>query len=355
MVAEPDRELRIAMTKACRLHGKHDLRVEDVALSDPGPGEVLVRMGAGGICGSDLHYYHDGGFGPIRVREPIILGHEASGTIEAVGPGAGLRVGQKVALNPSRPCLDCAYCAQDLFQHCLNMRFNGSALRIPHEQGFFRERMIVSAAQCLPVPDATLLAHAACAEPLAVCLHALAQAPDLAGRRVLVTGSGPIGVLCVALARRAGAAEIVVTDLHDLPLRVAQQMGATDVINIAHSPERLAPYEADKGVFDVAFECSAAAPALRAAIACTRPRGSIIQLGVAGDLSIPINLLVGKEIRLIGTHRFHGEYAQAVALIVAGAIDVAPMISASLPLEHAREAIEMAGDRTRAVKVQIAF
>ncbi|MDD7973349.1 L-idonate 5-dehydrogenase [Roseinatronobacter sp. HJB301] len=343
------------MTKACRLHGRNDLRIEDVALADPGPGEALVRLGAGGICGSDLHYYHDGGFGPIRVREPIILGHEASGTIEAIGAGVNLTVGQKVALNPSRPCHDCTYCRDGLFQHCLNMRFNGSALRMPHEQGFFRERMVVNAAQCVPVPDTTSLSEAACAEPLAVCLHALGQAPDLAGRRVMVTGAGPIGVLCVALARRAGAAEIVVTDLQDLPLKVARTMGATDGINVADAPEQTARFEADKGYFDVTFECSAAAPALRAAIACTRPRGTVIQLGVAGDLTIPINLLVGKEIRLHGTHRFHQEFLQAVELISTGTIDVTPMISATLPMERAQDAIGLAGDRSRAVKVHITF
>ena len=343
------------MTKACRLYGQHDLRIEDVAVSDPGPGEVLVRLGAGGICGSDLHYYHDGGFGPIRVREPIILGHEAAGTIEALGAGVALRVGQKVALNPSRPCHDCRYCKEALFQHCLNMRFNGSALRLPHEQGFFRERMVLASAQCLPVPDTTDLSEAACAEPLAVCLHALAQAPDLSGRRVLVTGAGPIGVLCVALARRAGAAEIVATDLQELPLRVARKMGATDTINVIRSPEQITRFEADKGYFDVSFECSAAAPALRTAMTCTRPRGTIIQLGVAGDLPVPINMLVGKELRLQGTHRFHGEFAQAVDLIASGAIDVAPMISASLPAERAQDAMDLAADRSRAVKVQITF
>jgi len=343
------------MTKACRLYGQNDLRIETVALVEPGPGEVMVRLGAGGICGSDLHYFQDGGFGPIRVREPIILGHEAAGTIEAVGAGVALAVGQRVALNPSRPCHACLYCDEGLFQHCLAMRFNGSALRMPHEQGFFRERMVLDAAQCVPVADTTSLAAAACAEPLAVCLHALAQAPDLAGRRVMVTGAGPIGALCVALARWSGAAEIVVTDLQDLPLEVARQMGATDGINVATSPQSLTRYEADKGCIDVTFECSAAAPALRTAIVCTRPRGTIIQLGVAGDLSIPINMLVGKEIRFLGTHRFHAEFAQAVTLIASGAIDVTPMISATLPLEHAAQAMTLAGDRRRAVKVQISF
>lgn len=343
------------MTKACRLYGQHDLRIEEVALAEPGPGEVMVRLDAGGICGSDLHYYNDGGFGPIRVREPIILGHEAAGTIEAVGADVPLEVGQAVALNPSRPCHDCTYCREGVFQHCLSMRFNGSALRMPHEQGFFRERMVVRGSQCVPVPDKISLSAAACAEPLAVCLHALQQAPKLAGRRVLVTGAGPIGALCVALARHAGAAEIVATDLYDLPLDVARTMGATAGFNVSKSPGQMSRFEADKGYFDVAFECSAAAPALRSAIACTRPRGTIIQLGVAGDLTIPINLLVGKELRLHGTHRFHAEFAHAVDLIATGAIDVAAMISETLPLERARDALTLASDRSRAVKVQIAF
>lgn len=343
------------MTKACRLHGQHDLQIEDVPLGDPGPGEVLVRLGAGGICGSDLHYYHDGGFGAIRVREPIILGHEAAGTVVRAGAGVDLQPGQKVALNPSRPCRACSYCDDGLFQHCLTMRFNGSALRMPHEQGFFRERMVLDAAQCHPVPPSTSLSAAACAEPLAVCLHALAQAPDLARKRVLVTGSGPIGVLCVALARRAGAAQIVVTDLQDFALQTALAMGADEVINVATSPERLTAFAADKGCFDVSFECSAAGPALRSAIACTRPRGTIVQLGVTGDLAVPINVLVGKEIRLLGSHRFHAEFAQAVALIAEGAIDVTPMVTATLPIDQAIAAMDLAGDRSRAVKVQISF
>lgn len=341
--------------RACRLYGQKDLRIETVDVPAPGAGEVLVRLGAGGICGSDLHYYHDGGFGPIRVREPIILGHEAAGTVETAGEGAALAPGTRVALNPSRPCGACRFCAEGLAQHCLQMRFNGSALRMPHEQGFFRDRITLPESQCIALPDDVSLAEAACAEPLAVCLHARAQAPELAGRRVLITGSGPIGVLCAALARDAGAAEIIVTDLHDHALSVATRMGATAGLNVARDPDALAALERDKGQIDVTFECSAAAPALRSAIACTRPRGTVVQLGVAGDLPIPINMLVGKEIRLLGSHRFHAEYAQAVAMIAGRRIDVAPMISASLPLERAGEALAMAGDRSRAVKVQLTF
>ncbi|ESR27035.1 L-idonate 5-dehydrogenase [Lutibaculum baratangense] len=343
-------------TRVCRLHGQHDLRLETLPVSAPGPGEVLVRMGAGGICGSDLHYFHDGGFGPIRVREPIILGHEVAGTVEALGPESkGLAAGDKVALNPSRPCGECRYCLKDHFNHCLNMRFFGSALRFPHEQGGFRERMVVPAAQCVKLSPGTSLSAGACAEPLAVCLHAGNRAGDLEGRRVLVTGAGPIGVLCAAVARARGAAEIVVTDLQDHALAVASAMGATRAVNVARDPQALDAYAADKGSFDVAFECSAAAPALAAAIATVRPLGRIVQVGVTGGLAVPINLLVGKEIALVGTHRFHEEFAESARLIDGGEIDVAPMITHRLPLDRLDEAFRVAGDRSQAVKTQLDF
>ncbi|MCF3640269.1 L-idonate 5-dehydrogenase [Rhizobium sp. TRM95111] len=343
-------------TRVCRLYGKGDIRIERDPVAALEDGQVLVRIGAGGICGSDLHYFQDGGFGPIRVREPIILGHEVAGTVEALGSAvAGLRVGQKVALNPSRPCHQCRYCRESLFQHCLNMRFYGSALRFPHEQGGFRDVIVADAAQCMPVGDHVTLGEAACAEPLAVCLHARSQTDDLAGSRVLVTGAGPIGLLCVAVVRLASAAEIVVTDLQDATLAVARRMGATRTINMLNEAEALESYNADKGTFDVAFECSAAAPAIKAAVLAVRPRGVIVQAGVAGDTAVPLNLLVGKEIAFRGTHRFHAEYAEAVRLIDSGAIDVKPLITHTLPLAEAAQAFAIAGDRSKAVKVQLAF
>jgi L-idonate 5-dehydrogenase len=342
-------------TRVCRLYGKGDIRVETDEVSRPGPGEVLVRIGAGGICGSDLHYYQDGGFGPIRVREPIILGHEVAGTVEAVGEGSGLAPGDRVALNPSRPCGDCRYCREGLPNHCLNMRFFGSALRMPHEQGAFRDLIVATAAQCVKVGPQTSLAQAACAEPLAVCLHAAGRAGPLEGRRVLVTGAGPIGSLCVAAAAHGGAAEIVVTDLHRVTLEVAAAMGATRTVNVAAEPAAMADYAADKGHFDVVFECSSAAPALRTAIECIRPRGRIVQVGVTGDLPVPINLLVGKEIELVGSHRFDAEFAEAVRLIDTRAIDPSPILTGTLPLERAVEAFALAGARSSAVKVQLSF
>ncbi|RWX80832.1 L-idonate 5-dehydrogenase [Neorhizobium lilium] len=341
-------------TRIVRLHGKQDIRIETENAPAPGPGEVLLRMAVGGICGSDLHYYHDGGFGPVRVREPIISGHEASGFVAALGEGVAFPpVGTLVAVNPSQPCGKCIYCAKGQPIHCLDMRFMGSAMRLPHEQGMFRNLLLVPAKQCFPVAEGISPAETACAEPLAVCLHAVAQAGDLSGAKVLVTGAGPIGLLTIAAARYAGASEVVATDLADAALERAAPMGSTSTINVAREPQALSLYEEGKGYFDVVFDCSAAAPALRSAFATVKPRGTIVQVGVTGDVTIPLNALVGKEIVWRGSQRFDQEFAQAVDLISRRAIDVRPIISHSFPLEQSVQAFEQAGDRTSACKVQI--
>ena len=343
-------------TRTCCLHDKGDIRIETQPVAAPGPGEALVAIAAGGICGSDLHYYHDGGFGPIRVREPIILGHEAAGTVVEVGPGVDdIAVGERVAVNPSRPCGDCAYCRAGQRIHCLAMRFSGSAMRFPHEQGLFRDRVVVGAEQCVPVGDDVSFTEAACSEPLAVCLHARNRAGDLRGKRVVVTGAGPIGALCAAVSAEAGAAEVVVTDLQDFTLDVVRRMGATRTINVATDPGELDAYAADKGYFDVAFECSGAAPAIRTAVAVLRPNGRLVQVGIAGEMPVPLNFIVSKEINLMGTQRFDTEFADAVAMISERRIDLGPLVTGTFPLEEAEAAFRAAGDRTSAVKVHIAF
>ncbi|MBB4276740.1 L-idonate 5-dehydrogenase [Rhizobium mongolense] len=341
-------------TRFARLYGARDLRVEAGSVREPGEGEVLLRMAAAGICGSDLHYYQDGGFGPVRVREPIIPGHEASGFIETAGAGVALPEGTLVAVNPSQPCGSCEYCKRGQPIHCLDMRFMGSAMRLPHEQGMFRQWLVVPAVQCVAVSGDVSAAEAACAEPLAVCLHAASRAGDIAGKKVLITGAGPIGCLAVAAARYHQAAEIVVTDLADAALKRASAMGADKTIN-AKDQGALAAYEAGKGYFDLAFECSAAAPAIRFAIASVKPRGTIVQVGVTGDIAIPLNALVGKELHIHGSQRFHSEFKDAVALIASRQIDIRPIISHSFPLERALEAFEQAGDRSAACKVQLVF
>ena len=205
--------------KAIVIHTAHDLRVDELEEQKPGPGEVAVKIAVGGICGSDLHYFNHGGIGDaIRLKEPMVLGHEVSGHIVSLGDGVtGLAVGDRVAVSPSRPCYDCNFCTQGQHNHCLNMRFYGSAMPYPHVQGAFREVLVANARQCV-VANNLSDGEAAMAEPLAVCLHAAHQAGPLLGKRVLITGSGPIGLLSLLSAKASGAREIIVTDLVEVQL-----------------------------------------------------------------------------------------------------------------------------------------
>jgi L-idonate 5-dehydrogenase len=342
--------------RAAVLHAVRDLRVETVADAVPGPHEVEVRIEAGGICGSDLHYYQDGGFGTVRLKEPMILGHEIAGTVTRIGAEVdGVRPGTCVAVNPSRPCGQCRYCQEGRQNHCLDMRFYGSAMRFPHVQGGFRELLVCDAAQAVAVPARMSAAQAAFAEPFAVCLHAVNRAGPLLGRRVLVTGAGPIGALTVIAARRAGAREIVATDVADAPLAAARKVGADEAINVT-GKDALTRYAADKGHFDVMFEASGNAAALAGGLSAVRPTGIVVQIGIAGgEMTLPMNLVVAKEIELRGTFRFHEEFALAVALIGGGLVDVMPLLTETVPLSEVRAAFELAADRSRAMKVQLAF
>lgn len=341
--------------KAILIHAARDLRIEDRPEETPGPGQVQVRLASGGICGSDLHYFNHGGFGTVHLREPMILGHEVSGHITELGTGVSdLSVGQLVAVSPSRPCGSCRFCHAAQFNHCLDMRFYGSAMPFPHVQGAFRQVLVADASQCAPA-DGLSPGVAAMAEPLAVALHAATQAGPLLGRSILVTGCGPIGVLCILAARRAGADLIVATDLSDFTLEKARGAGADETLNMAANAKALAPFHAEKGAFDVLFECSGAAVALAAAVSALRPGGTIVQLGLGGDMTLPIQAMTAKELTLKGSFRFHDEFFTGVSLMQKGLIDPTPLITHGFALSRAQEAFETAGDRSRAMKAQIDF
>ena len=342
--------------RAVVAYAAKDLRVADIDIAELGVNDIRVRIAAGGICGSDLHYYNHGGFGVVRLREPMVLGHEIAGVVEAIGAGAQrIKRGDRVAISPSRPCNKCKFCMEGHQNQCLEMRFYGSAMRFPHVQGAFREALVCAEEQAHVIADGVSLGEAAMAEPLAVCLHGARRAGPLLGKNVLITGSGPIGALAVIAARRAGAAEITITDIADGALRFARSVGADRTLNVGAEPQALAPYAADKGAFDVMFEASGNEAALRGGLDVVRPGGVIVQLGLGGEMKLSMNALVAKELELRGTFRFHEEFALAVALIGKGLVNVKPLISATLPFAQATEAFELAMDRSQSMKVQLAF
>lgn len=338
------------------IHAAGDLRVEDVPTPQVLADQLRVRVRFGGICGSDLHYYQHGGFGTVRVKEPMVLGHEVAGVVEEIGPNTnGFALGDRIAISPSRPCGACRFCQLGLQNHCLDMRYYGSAMRTPHVQGAFRREIVVETSQAHRLADTLSDREGAMAEPLSVALHAVQRAGPLLGKKVLVTGCGPIGALLVVAARRAGAGHIVVTDIGAFPLRSALKVGADQVINVAEQPEALAAFASGKGQFDVLFEASGNERALRGAFDVLRPRGVIVQVGLGGEVTLPINTIVAKEFDLRGAFRFHEEFAVAVELLNKGLVDVKPLISATVPYRDAGRAFALAADRSQAMKVLLDF
>jgi L-idonate 5-dehydrogenase len=343
--------------QACVLHGAHDLRLEQ--LGDPvlAPGEVRIRVRNGGICGSDLHYYHAGRIGDFVIREPLIPGHEFSGEVAELGNGVTrLRVGDRVAVHPGRSCGRCARCREGRSNLCEAVFFMGSASKFPHMQGGFRQRVCVEESQCYPVQADIGFDELAFAEPLAVALHAGLRAGNLVGQRVLVTGGGPIGQLLLLVARHGGASHVALTDIIDAPLAMALRLGADQALDV-RDPDALPAAAAAIGGFGVVFEASGNATALNAAIDAAHPGATIVQVGSlpAGLSGVTANRIMAKELTVLGSFRFDRMFAASVACLEKRSIDVRPLLSAVMPATSAVEAFEAAADRSRSMKVQISF
>jgi len=334
--------------QACVIFSAGDLRVVEKPEPRPGPGQVAVGVAVGGICGSDLHYFHDGAVGDFRVVAPMVLGHEVVGHVVAHGEGVTWPpVGAPVAVDPATTCGRCDECRSGRRNLCADSRYLGSAARVPHVQGGFSERIVVPAGQVRRIPAELDLRRAVLAEPLAVALHAVGRAGSVTGNRLLVTGAGPIGLLIVAASRHAGAAEITVSDVLAAPLALAARLGATATVraddpDAAGWPERV----------DVAFEASGTLAGLSTCLDRIRPGGTVVQLGMVGpgDVGVRDNRMVSREITLRGSFRFNGEFDEALALL-AGDLDVNAVVSHRFPLADARSAFDMAADRSIASKV----
>jgi L-idonate 5-dehydrogenase len=342
--------------KAIVIHAPNDLRYEQVADQPLGRDDVRVKIEVGGICGSDLHYYRHGGFGPVKIRHPMILGHEIAGVIVETGQDVtSLRISQRVAVNPSLPCGVCAFCRKGLRNHCSDMRFYGSAMRTPHIDGGFREALVCNVEQAIPVPDAMTLGEAAFAEPVAVCLHAAGRPGSLLGKRVLVLGAGPIGTILALVARSVGAGFVAISDLIDEPLRRIADLGIDEAINAAKEADRLARHAEDKGSFDVVFEASGSAEATISALDVVKPRGTIVCVGQGARPEINMSTIVTKEIKVIGSFRFDNEFQLAVDYIARNRAQIRALLTATVPASEPTPAFDLAADKTRSIKVHLQF
>ncbi len=312
--------------RAFYLHGARDLRAAEIDRPQIASDEVLVQIRATGICGSDLHYYVHGRNGDFVPECPFVLGHESAGEVVDAGAFADvLPAGSRVAIDPSHPCRTCTHCRQGRYNLCPQMRYFGSAACSPPQDGSFREYVQVHAHNCHPLPAAMDYRQAALLEPLSIAVHGVGQAGGIAGRRVLVTGAGPIGQLVGLVARCYGAAHLAVSDIRQSALDLAALMWADQPV-CADDPAVIARV-AGAG-FDVVVEASGAPAALQAAYAHCKAGGTIVQLGVqGGPIELPVNLVMQKELTVRGSFRFAHVFSQALDLLARQQLDVVPLVS----------------------------
>lgn len=330
--------------RAAVLHGVHDIRVEEVAVPEPGPKEVLVEIRRVGVCGSDVHMYEDGGIGPYVVNEPLIIGHEPMGVVVALGEGASRRrVGERVALEPGVPCGRCRQCRAGRYNLCPDVRFFAAPALgdKPAVDGAFAKYVAIHEDFAHPLPDEMSDEAGALMEPLSVGIWACRKAGVAAGDRVLVTGAGPIGLMALQAALAFGALEVTVTDVASERLLLAEKLGAGRTVNVSREPLHETGLEVDRFI-----ECSGNLKALRDGIFQVRPAGVAVKVG-AGPYEegvVPLAFLQNNEVWLTGTFRFANTYPTAIGLAASHRVNVGAMITGCFSLDDVEEAI-LAGRR----------
>lgn len=331
--------------RALTIHGKTDIRVDELPTPEPGDGEVRLRMAYAGICGSDMHYYFEGANGDFVVREPLIPGHEVSATVD-LDPSSTYAPGTPVTLHPATFGPD-ADGMEDLPHLRPGGAYLGSASTWPHTQGGMAEYMVVRLDQIRVLPESLPLDRAALAEPLAVALHGINRAGGVEGKDVLVAGSGPIGLMAIFGAKALGARSIIATDVLPGPLARAKALGATSTVQVGTD-------EFPVNAVDVAFECAGVPISISATIGAVKPGGTLAQVGMlpGTPVSVVLSGYIAKEITMVGCFRFKDEVDQAIRLLDADP-SVAAAITHTISAEDAVHAFDVAKNSEVSGKVLV--
>jgi L-iditol 2-dehydrogenase len=332
--------------RAAVLEGVGKISVQDRPVPDPGPGEVLVQVTAVGTCGSDVHYYEHGRIGDFVVDAPLVLGHEPAGRIVAAGPGADRHtIGQRVSIEPGVPDFTCPECRAGRYNLCPRMRFFGT----PPIDGAFCEYVTVHEQFVYPVPESMSDDAAALIEPLSVGVWACRKARVGPGSRVLVTGAGPIGLVCLEAALAFGSSDVTVTDINPARLQLAAELGATATLNTSETPLQDAGIEPD-----VLLECSGHPSATHDAIHAVTRAGRIVLVGMGGDeITIPLAHLQTRELELTGTFRYANTWPDAIALAAAGRVNLDALVTGHYGLSDVEQALTSTTRDPRSVKVVV--
>jgi L-iditol 2-dehydrogenase len=330
--------------RAAVLEGVGKVSLQERPVPQPGPGEVLVAVTAVGTCGSDVHYYQHGRIGDFVVDAPLVLGHEPAGCIVASGAGAELHtVGQRVSIEPGMPDLTCSQCRAGRYNLCPRMRFFGT----PPVDGAFCEYVSVPEHFAFPVPESISDDAAALIEPLSVGMWACRKARVGPGSRVLVTGAGPIGLVCLQAALAFGATDVTVTDINPVRLRLAADLGATACLDTRATPLR------DAGIApEVLLECSGHPAAINDAIRAVVRAGRIVLVGMGGDeITLPLAHLQTHELELTGTFRYANTWPDAIALAAAGRVNLDALVTGHYGLADVERALTAGTRDPASVKV----
>jgi L-iditol 2-dehydrogenase len=344
-----------------RLHAPRDLRVEQ--LSDPKPlskGEVLIRVGAAGICGSDLHTYLDARIGDTKLRAPLVLGHEFAGTVESVGEDAltedliRLEQGMRVAVDPAQPCGMCELCQRGHPNLCTSLHFCG----LYPDGGCFCERIVMPARCCFPLPDEIDHEAGALLEPLGVALHAVDLAKPTSDESAVVIGAGPIGLLILQAATLAGMKPVYVVEQLPWRLSLVEKFGGIPIDSArTDAREKLMIKTLGRGV-DVAFEAAWADSTIQLAAEMTRPGGRVVLVGIPREDQLTMNHSTArrKGLTILLSRRMKHTYPRAIDLVEKGLVDVKGIVSHRFPLTQLPQAFALNADyRDHAVKVMITY
>ncbi|OLB26700.1 MAG: galactitol-1-phosphate 5-dehydrogenase [Acidobacteria bacterium] len=331
--------------KALLLSKNKHLEMTDLPVPRAEPGEVLVRVAACGICGSDVHGY-DGSSG--RRIPPIVMGHEAAGRIAAIGSGVtGFTEGDRVTFDSTVYCGTCGYCRRGEVNLCDNRQVLGVSCADYRRAGAFAEFVAVPSRIVYRLPDNLSFEEAAMLEAVSVAIHAVSLAPLSAGSTALVVGAGMIGLLIVQVLRAAGCSRILVTDIDSSRLKLAQDVGAHTVLSATLDVARQVGELTRGAGVDAAIEAVGQGDSVKASIESVRKGGTVVLVGnIAPEVMVPLQKIVTRQIRLQGSCASAGEYPRAMELLESGAIQVKNLITAIAPLEegplwferlHARE------------------
>lgn len=321
--------------KASFLNNKLEIYVKEVETPVLDADQVLVNVQAVGVCGSDVHYYKHGSIGPFVVENPIILGHELSGVITAVGSDISpSRIGQRVAVEPQRACRICKECKAGRYNLCPSMEFYAT----PPIDGAFCENVKIQSDFAFDIPENVSFEAAALIEPMSVCIWAAQKAKIETGVKVLIAGAGPIGVIMAQVARAFGASEVVVTDVLDHRLDFAREHGASRTINTSKD-------SVGEEKFDVFIDACGVPSAVYSGIKSTGPAGRVLLVGLGSDeMNLPVSHIQNNEIIVTGVFRYANTWPIGIELLASGKVDLDAVVTHRFGLAYVESALKATSD-----------